>query len=167
MPLIKSPNPQDTIRTIQSEGQKGVEEGLKIVKMAHENLVRPWEQAKDKPDFKIQVKRVLHQIWGTVIMEAQKAESASISVWQLLNKGTRIRYMMLSDDWVSKTSPGRTSSGAGGGHKLGLDLENPEGGISARDFDEHIAKEAESGVDSAIEAGYDKGFQRGIGTKSS
>jgi hypothetical protein len=164
MPLIKSPNPQDTIRTIQNEGLKGVEDALKGVKFSHENLVRPWKESEDKPDFEIKVKRAFGLIIGEVIMEATEAESAHISVWQLLNKGTRIRYMMVSDDWVSKTWPGRTSSGAGSGFKTGLDFEDPRGGIDARDFDENITKEAEPGVDSAIETGYDKGFQKAIGT---
>jgi hypothetical protein len=164
MPLVKKPDPGQTIRIIQGEGLRGVEEGLRIIKVDHEFLVQPWEKARDRPDFKDKAKRSGGQVIGVVELDAPKAESATLSVWQLLDRGTRIRYMMLSEDWESKTQVGLTVSQSGRGHKLGLDLENPEGGIHKRDFAENIAKEAQPEVDDAVERGYDSGFQKAIGS---
>ena len=36
-------------------------------------------------------------------------------IWGYLNRGTRTRWAVMSSDWVSKTTPGSISSGAGAG----------------------------------------------------
>jgi hypothetical protein len=151
------------ITTIRSTAHGEIKAHVKGVQQAHENLVRPWERSEDKPKFDTVVVLTTGEIIGMVEMSAQEAEQASLSVWQLLDRGTRIRYMMVSDDWVSKTWPGRTTSGAGSGHTTGLDLEDPRGGIEERKFGENIAKEHQTSAKSHVEQGYKKGFKKAFG----
>ena len=113
----------------------------------------------------IKIERKSRLIIGTVKVVGQRAESASITVWQLLEHGTRIRFMKLSSDWASKTAPGRLSSGAGRGRKLDLDFEDPDPGITKREFGKGVAKAQETATDTQVEEGWKKGFRKGIGTR--
>lgn len=151
------------VTIIRSTAVEGVRAHVKGVAMAHESLVRPWDEAKDKPTFDVEIHLNTGDIIGLVVHKAQEAESASLSVWQLLDRGTRIRYMMVSEDWVSKTSAGRTSSGAGAGFTTGLDFEEPRGGIEEREFGENIAREAQVSAKSHVKSGYSKGFKKAFG----
>jgi len=163
VPITKWPNVHRMVTMIRSTAVEDVRSHVKGVAMAHENLVRPWDEAKDKPTFDVEIHLNTGNITGLVVHKAQEAEGASLSVWQLLNKGTRIRYMMVSEDWVSKTSAGRTSSGAGSGFTTGLDFEDPRGGIEKREFAENIGRESKVSADSHVESGYKKGFKRAFG----
>ena len=160
MPITKSPNIPVMVSTIRNAGKAEVTNHVKGVAFAHTNLVRPWKEAKDKPDFDIEIEMNTGEIIGYVIHEGAEAEQASLSVWQLLDRGTRIRYMKISKDWVSKTSRGRTTSGAGSGRTLGLDFEDPDGGIEKREFAKFIGLEAKTSADSSVEQGYKKGFKQ-------
>lgn len=160
MPITSSPNIPLMVSTIRNAGKAEVTNHVKGVAFAHEDLVRPWKESRDKPDFDIEIEMNTGEIIGYVIHKGTEAEQASLSVWQLLNRGTRIRYMMVSEDWASKTSPGRTSSGAGSGFTTGLDFEDPRGGIEKREFAKNIAKEAKTSADSSVEHGYKKGFKQ-------
>ena len=162
MPITKSPNTSAMTSTIRNEAKAAITDHVKGVAMAHENLVRPWKKAEDKPRFDIEIEMGNGEIIGLVIHRGQEAEDASISVWQLLDRGTKIRYMQVSQDpqWVSKTWPGRTTSGAGAGFKEGLDFKNPRGGIAKRDFAKNIGLEAEPAARTFVEQGYSKGFKR-------
>lgn len=160
MPITKSPNIPVMVSTIRNAGKAEVANHVKGVKMAHETLVRPWKHAEDKPDFDIEIEMNTGEIIGYVIHKGTEAEQASLSVWQLLDRGTRIRYMKVSKDWVSKTQRGRTTSGAGSGHTLGLDFKDPDGGIEKREFAKFIGLEARTSADSSVEHGYRKGFKQ-------
>lgn len=160
MPITKSPNIPVMVSTIRSTAKAEITKHVKGVAFSHENLVRPWKKSEDKPDFDVEIVMNTGDIIGYVIHKGTEAEDASISVWQLLNKGTRIRYMKVSKDWVSKTWPGRISSGSGSGHTLELDFKDPDGGIAARNFAENIAKASEVSAESSVEFGYKKGFKQ-------
>lgn len=165
MPLIRRPNIQQQKSTIRQEGMRGVKQAVTGVKQRHEAIVKPWNKTRDKPDFKTKVEHKGQRIIGTVKVIGQRAESAEITVWQLLEHGTRIRFMKLSHDWQSKTWPGRLSSGAGGGNKLDLDFEDPDPGITKREWGKNVAKAQETATDTFVEEGWKKGFRKGIGTR--
>ena len=77
-------------------------------------------------------------------MEAESAEDATLSVWQLLNRegGTAVRYMQISKDWKSKTWPvGSFPSNAGAGYTT--DLGPPQPGIESRHIAEVVADEVD------------------------
>jgi hypothetical protein len=163
MPLTRRPNQSRIKDEIRNGGKIGVAQALEGVKQRHEAIVSPWEKAQDKPKFVSKVEVKYRLVIGTVKMIGSKAESAGITVWQLLEHGTKRRFMKLSPDWVSKTWPGRLSSGAGAGHKLGLDLNDPEGGIDARNWKETVAEAQKPGSDKAVESGWQNGFRKGFG----
>jgi len=164
MPLTKRPNVHEDYKRIHKRGDAAVKVALKAVEKRHKKLVEPWKRSEDKPDFGHFTQVQPGRIVGVVVMQAQKAEQATLSVWQLLNKGTRIRYMMLSQEghpagkWISKTSAGSITSGPGGGVRMGLDLEDPEGGIHKREFDKNVAEAVEAMVDGLVNGAYEQGF---------
>ena len=165
MPLTSRPNIQQQKSIIRQEGRKGVQAALKGVQQRHEAIVKPWKKDKDKPDFEIEIERKGRVIIGRVKVVGQEAESAGITVWQLLEHGTKIRFMMLSKDWQSKTAVGRLSSGSGAGRKLDLDFENPEPGITKREWGKGVAKAQETGTETNIEEGWKNGLRKAIGIR--
>ena len=165
MPLTKRPNIQQQKSTIRLHGMKGVQKALRGVQQRHEAIVKPWKKAKDKPEFKIKVEQKYRTIVGTVKVVGQKAEKAGITVWQLLEHGTKIRFMDVSEDWISKTAPGRLSSGAGRGQKLGLNFAEPNPGIWKREWSKSVALAQKTGTDEFVREGWTEGFQKGIGTR--
>ena len=60
--------------------------------------------------------------------------------WNWLNKGTDIRWALMSNDWISKTTPGFLGSGSGAGFVVArgagamkrMGFKNPLPGIEAR-----------------------------------
>ena len=160
MPLTRRPNIQQEKFSIRYLGEGGLREALKSVQRRHQRIVQPWNEPSDVPDFTIEVKKESGKMIGLVKMSGSAAESAGITVWQLLDRGTNVRFMQLSHDWQSKTQPGRLSSGAGAGRKLGLDFEDAKPGIEARDFSGGVADAAKDEVGIDIEFGYKKGFTR-------
>lgn len=135
---------------------------LKGVQQRHEAIVQPWKESRDKPEFEIKIEYRNRLMIGTVKVKGQKAVSANITVWQLLEHGTRIRFMDVSPDWVSKTQPGRLSSGAGRGNVEGLNFKDPNPGIVARDWGKNVAKAQETATDIRVEQGWKNGFRKAI-----
>lgn len=154
----RPPPPSQQAATIRNAAKEKVREFLEQVQRRHEEYVEPWEVDEDIPLFTIVDESGRDRLVMVVQMDAEDAESASISVWQLLDEGTRVRYMQLSDDWESKTQPGQPFSGPGAGSKIGLDVNAPQLGIAARDIDEMIADEFDP--DSVVEGAYTEGFNR-------
>jgi hypothetical protein len=116
---------------------------LNTVKEGHEKYVESWETDLSTPEFYIGFDyKGAHTLIAYVKMEAESAEDATLSVWQLLNRddGTEVRYMQISRDWKSKTWPGRFPSGPGAGHTTGLGPAQP--GIESK----HIADTVETEV---------------------
>lgn len=84
------------------------------------------------------VKRDLKDITGTwhhsvnfqvTLRIAGEDASARITtdddVFHFLNKGTKVRYALMSPDWRSKTKPGRMRSGSGGGRLILVSKRKP------------------------------------------
>lgn len=124
--------------------QKAIEEDiLTIVKEGHEKYIESWETDLSKPEFYIGFDyEGAHTFMGYVAMEAEGAEDATLSVWQLLDRdqGTAVRFMQISKDWKSKTWPiGSFPSNAGAGRTTGLGP--PQEGIESRHIAETVAEE--------------------------
>jgi len=120
-----------------------MEADLGEIKAGHEKYVASWETDLSKPDFSVGWNyKGRGIIIFYVMMEADSAEDATLSVWQLLDRdeGTAVRFMQISKDWKSKSYPGRFPSNAGAGHTIGLGAPQP--GIESR----HIAEEVEAEV---------------------
>lgn len=72
---------------------------------------------------------------------------AQVNKFVWLDKGTRIRWAVMSKDWRSKTRPGRLNSGPGSGRvviagRRAMQARNiaPRPGIQARNWTELVAK---------------------------
>lgn len=158
--LVKRPPPPaQQARTIRETAKSRLRQNLlEPVKRRHDEIVGPWEVSADQPAFEVVDESDKGRVYLRVRMDADAAESASLSVWQLLNRGTSVRYMQLSEDWESKTAPGQPFSGPGAGEKLGLDVGRPQQGIEAREFDEAVAQEFDA--DAIVKRAIDEGFNR-------
>ena len=160
MPLVQKPDITGRIQTIRQNAATSVFGHVKRVAKKHEGVVQGWQKSRDIPTFKSAVNIERGKIVGTVLMSGRDAQQAQITVWQLLDQGTRVRFMQLSPDWQSKTAPGQLRSGPGRGKKLGIDKEAPEPGIRARKFGETVAKEMKGDADRSVREGYSGGFRR-------
>lgn len=157
--LIRRPPPPNQQATvIRTQAKAAVRRLVEEVADRHREYVSPWERSEDQPAFTVRDESTRGRVRMVVEMEADAAESASLSVWQLLDRGTSVRYMQLSDDWSSKTTPGATSSGPGAGHKVGLDVNNPQPGIEPREIAAAIAELFDP--DGTVRDGYTDGFDR-------
>jgi len=96
------------------------------------------------------------------------AQQVSKFVW--LDKGTRIRWAVMSSDWQSKTRPGRLNSGPGSGRvviagRRAMQSRNirPRPGIEARGWTEMVAKRRkrpyQRAMVKAMQRGARKAFQ--------
>ena len=134
-----------------------------IIKM-HKNIVAPWELEEDKPEF---IELIEFTPTGSVLsveMDAQAAEEATLSVWQLLNRedGTEVRPMHVSgppDKWESKTSVRGLESGPGAGHTTGVYPPWADG-IEGRMFDLAVAEDSEAEIDGIVRLAYEKALDR-------
>lgn len=163
MPLTRKPSVSQQISLIRQGGREGVANALKGVKQRHEAIVRPWKKAEDKPEFEVKVEYRSRLMIGSVKVKGQKAESANITVWQLLEHGTRIRFMDVSPDWISKTQPGQLSSGAGRGHTEELNFEDANPGIEARNWGKGVADAQKDATDEFVREGWKNGFRKAFG----
>ncbi len=162
MPLVKKPDPTAIKSGIKAAGMVGVRKTLQGVQKRHEDVVKPWK-SKDRPKFIPVVKRQHNAIFGFVNMEGENAEQAHKTVWQLLEHGTKVRFMQLSGNWQSKTSPRQLSSGPGAGFKLGIDTKDGQPGIVAREWSDTVGKAEKPNADRNIREAWANGFQIMIG----
>lgn len=162
MPLTEKPNTTAIKSGIRAAGMVGVRKTLQSVKKRHENVVKPWK-SKDTPKFIPVVKAQFRLILGFVNMEGDNAEQAHITVWQLLEHGTKVRFMQLSEGWQSKTSPRQLSSGPGAGFKLGIDKKEGQPGIVAREWSDTVGEAEKPDADRNIKEAWSNGFQIMIG----
>lgn len=61
-----------------------------------------------------------------------------------VNKGTRVRYALMSKDWKSKTKPNVIASYRGSGKMLFVSRKRPRPGIVARNFSDIILKRVQA-----------------------
>jgi hypothetical protein len=161
MPLVSSPDPVVQAQEIRKVASGSILRLVAKVATKHALLVKPWKKEDDKPEFKLESGVDKKGPFWAVKQIGELAEQATeYTVWQMLEHGTRVRYMMLSDDWESKTKVGQITSGPGRGMKMGLDPENAEGGIHAREFARNIAESVEADAATAVKNGYRDGFRR-------
>lgn len=62
-------------------------------------------------------------------------------IYKFINDGTSVRHALMSDDWVSKTQPGRMTSRTGSGHVVAVSKKIVRPGIEPRKFDQQIQKD--------------------------
>ena len=163
VPLVKRPNQARIKATIWVEGRENVKRAVKIIAEAHGEVVEGWALAKDKPKFIDAVKDESGKLIGTVLMIGQDAEKAHVTVWTLLQWGTDIRFMGVSEDWKSKTAIGQLTSGPGRGHTTGLDFKDPQRGIDAREWIQTIDADYNESVMGLVRDGWARGFSKAIG----
>jgi hypothetical protein len=60
--------------------------------------------------------------------------------WNILNRGTSVRYNVMTRGFIAKTKPGVIGSGPGRGQFAYRDTKNPRPGIQARNFTIAIRK---------------------------
>lgn len=165
MTLVKKPlsNPDQVIDDMIAHVLNEVVD--QVVEM-HDDIVDPWDLAEDKPSFEPEAERLPDgSAVLRVLMLADSAESATLSVWQLLNRGTSERPMHVDGAWISKTDPASPLvSGPGRGNTTGIYLPWAAG-IEGREFDvavaEHLETLADREVRIAGEKALDKEFSSG------
>jgi len=64
-------------------------------------------------------------------------------IYMWVDEGTSVRYATMTDDFVSKTSPGSLNSGPGRGGLAYVNKALPRPGIDARDFTGQITRSRE------------------------
>jgi len=121
------------------------------------NIYGNFSNASSRPDF---VPIIEFGKFALLKMElnAVSAEQATLSVWQLLDRGTKVRYMGLSEDWASKTAPNSLSVGAGDGYVTGIG-KRALLGIESRNFDENVNVLLESYVEDVLQQFIEVGFE--------
>ena len=105
----------------------------------YEKTTATWKG--DKPGFQSLVS--LQQPGPTLVVDASGGSEKGVKKWNWLDKGTSVRYAILSPDWISKTTPRFIGSGFGRGRvvfmlKKGSKFARP--GIKAREWTEEITK---------------------------
>lgn len=157
--LIKSP-PGATIqrKMIRKQVTKQMQKVAKKHVKVRDQLTKNWSE-KNRPDFDVETEQNPNSITVRVTLEANDAKSARLSVYELLDEGTDVRYAQMSHDFKAKTTPGSLVSGSGQGSFLYVDTNLPhEEGIDAREFDETANDKLHKEMLDSITRGYKEGF---------
>jgi hypothetical protein len=129
------------------------ERNVKAHKKEREKTVATWQG--QRPAWVGSVRRVARtdvvRLW--VFREGDRFGQKK---WGWLDEGTRVRYMHVSDGWVSKTTPNKITSGKGRGHTTGLGFPLP--GIEPRNWNIIINKK----LSRRLEKGFDTAVRRGL-----
>lgn len=80
-------------------------------------------------------------------------------IYFFVSGGTSVRYATMSQDWRSKTQPGRFAAGPGRGRVLFVNKRRPKPGIKARNFDKQIVKREEKPFERVVQAAIDAGVR--------
>lgn len=118
-----------TAEQIQRAGRIGTEQLIDEAGVLYDRTIRTWEH---KPDF---VKRTNH-----TADRAEASINTDSKIFGFIDDGTRVRRAVMSEDWRSKTTPGRLSSGRGSGRVVFISKNISLPGIEARRFTEIIGK---------------------------
>lgn len=164
MQLVSKPLENGEINIFQASEEVANEGIIGVIIRKHNKIVDPWELSIDKPTFKSVVEAIPQGEIIYVEMEAVKAEQATLSVWQLLNReeGTDVRPMHVSgppDKWESKTTVRGLESGPGAGYTTGVYPPWAEG-IEGRMFDLAVAEDSEAEMDEIVRRAYEKALDR-------
>lgn len=108
-----------------------------------------------KPKFSVLVQSTAQQIEAH--FSYQDSEGGG-KRYTYLDEGTRVRYALMSRDWISKTKPSigsgagvHLSSGAGRGHVVVIRRDRPRPGIKARGWTKAIAEKWKRSIKSDME----------------
>jgi len=80
-------------------------------------------------------------------------------IYFFLSFGTSVRYATMSQDWRSKTQPGRFGAGPGRGRALFVNKRRPRPGIKARKFDDQIVKREQRPFERIVQEAIDAGVR--------
>lgn len=83
-----------------------------------------------KKKFKFQIKKI--DVGGRFIYTGS-------DIYRFISRGTRVRYAVMSRNWISKTKPGRWHSTPGRGHVVIISRKIARPGIKARGFEKIVA----------------------------
>lgn len=102
-----------------------------------------WEG--DKPDFNPVVKVGGNDL---LVQVAPTGNQKGVDKWNFLDKGTSIRWALMSSDWKSKTSPGKLAASGGSGRvviagRSAMQKRNiaPRPGIKARGWSKTVVRQ--------------------------
>lgn len=96
----------------------------------YQKTTRTWRR---KPKHELEFSQTKREIKATNITNDK--------IYFFLHDGTKVRYAVLSRDWISKTTPGRLSSGPGRGRVLFISKKHPRPGIEAREWTDIIVRD--------------------------
>ena len=134
---------RDRLTAVRIKSKKEQRDALKKIGEEHKKerqlYVRHWTGAA-VPLFKYRTRPTKSGWTLRVSMDVASAQSASVSVYELLDKGTKVRRALLTPDYVPGTSPGTLDVKPTIGRRLVArpDYEFP--GIEARNQEELINK---------------------------
>lgn len=132
----KAFKPKEIRLALLEENDQAGEELVKLF----ERTVQTWEG--DKPGFELQRKLTGDTVTLEVVLTGS---DLAIKKWIWLNRGTSVRYAILSSDWKSKTEPDNLDAGEGSGRVVKIDMDNPQPGIEARNWSKIIMRQFKPG----------------------
>lgn len=105
-----------------------------VIDEAEKLFLRSVEHFTHPVVFKVKYNRTTRKVTGRV--------STGDEIYKFLTRGTAVRYVVMSRDFISKTRPGVIPSRAGRGG-VGRVAADPMPGIEARDYDKLVRAEVE------------------------
>lgn len=93
------------------------------------STVRTW---RNKPQFDLETNASANAIEVLV--------GTDDKIYGYIDRGTSVRYAIMSRDFAAKTTPGSLQSRPGRGGAVFISRQHPRPGIKARDFSGNIAK---------------------------
>jgi hypothetical protein len=127
--------------------------------------------AKTNQRFAKRMKRSFEQsvgTWNHPVSFHQKTNTAEMSVsvytidfvYFLLDEGTSIRYLVMSEDFSPKTRPGSLESRPGSGGPAYFDFDNPRDGIAPRGFSKQVEDKHGPDYQAAIDTDLDRAVRK-------
>ena len=148
-------NPDTQSGLILEELFKLAERNVKAHKKEREKTIATWQGAR--PAWVGAVRRVARtdviRMWVF-----REGDPFGQKKWGWLDEGTKVRYMHVSDDWVSKTKVNSISSGPGRGHTTGIGFPLP--GIDKRNWNIIINKKLVKRLEKGFQAAVKRGLKR-------
>lgn len=132
--LVKKP-PRNVAQRTFNNSRGGLKDALNEGISSRDKVTAPWS-ADDKPKFVPVVELLVTVIYIQIKVVAPPAPSASVSVWRLLNDGTDVMRVHMTDPFMRKTSPYQFTSVAGVGGLAYVDTSLSYPGITKGFWDE-------------------------------
>lgn len=163
----RPPKASERMKTIRLAVNQSVNPVLDRHLSIRKEIVKTWK--KHAPNFEkktlptkkgITEYRIFYKVEGDA-----KAPKASLSVYRLLNNGTKERWAILSSNWASKTAVKALSSNIGQGQVVGFYKDRAARGITARGWESNGEDEGvinpllEDQFTKSVIKGYQNGFK--------